>query len=198
MVSVIFASGGSNVGAKLPPAKWIMPPIKRLQRGSLKFQSNNFNEPLHLSSQMAKRSLPPKPCIGRWDIDPRGNGWCGATFTFLVSLLSPRPLTNSSRAAAVSDRPLLGCCGAKTCDRRLIFGRAAGFSGCLDSSIWSHSCRFGCKWTDLLGVTECRRLVSSSLQCGSSLDRTPIFSCQHFAGSTRATPFSIFFAVAAL
>src|SRR6266576_6284790 len=191
MVSVIFASGGSNVGAKSPPARWITPPIRRQRGDSLKFQSNNFGEPLHLSSRMAKPSLPPKRYIGRWDIDPRGNGWCGATITFLVSLRSPRPLTNSSRGIAVSDRPLLDCCGAKTCDRRPIFGRAAGFSACLDSSISSHSCRFGCKWMDFLGVTECRRLVGFSLQFDSSLGRTLIFFCQHFAGSTRATPFSI-------
>ena len=48
---------------------------------------------------------------------------------------SPRPPTNSSPDIAVSDRPLLDCYGATTCVRRLIFGRVAGFSACLDSFI---------------------------------------------------------------
>ena len=51
MVSVIFASGGSNVGAKSPQAKWIMPRIRRQPRDSPKFQSNNFSVQLHSSSR---------------------------------------------------------------------------------------------------------------------------------------------------
>ena len=68
---------------------------------------------MHSSSRMAKPSLPPKPCIARCDIDLRGNGWRGATITFLVSPAFPRPLTNSSRGIAVSDRPLLDCLWGK-------------------------------------------------------------------------------------
>src|SRR4029453_14826443 len=115
MVSVIFASGGSNVGAKSLLGKWIMPPIKRQQRGSLKFQTKDSSVGGDSSSRIARPSLPPKPCIARCDIDPRGNGWLGATITLLGSQEFPGPVTNSSRGIVMSDQLLLDCCGATTC-----------------------------------------------------------------------------------
>src|SRR5689334_10054264 len=120
MVSVIFATGGSNAGANSPLAKWIMPPIRRQPRSSLKFQSNNSSVPLHSSNQMAKPALLQKPCIARCDIDLRGNRWLGATITCLASQQFPRLLTNSSPTIEVSDQQLLDCSGVKMCGRRLI------------------------------------------------------------------------------
>src|SRR4029453_805105 len=198
MASVIFANDGSNVGAKSRLAKWIMPLIRRQPRGSPKFRSNNSNDRSHSSSQMVKRSLLPKPCIARCDIDLRGNGWRGATIMSLVSHGFPRLLTSSSRSIAVSDQPLLDCFGARTCGRRLFFGRGAGFSVCLVSSISSHSSRFGSKSMGLLAAMASRRLVGFSRQFGSNSGQTPIFFYQRFAGSTRVTRFYISFAVAAL
>src|SRR6266545_89542 len=122
MASVFFASGGSNVGAKSPRAKWITPPIKKQPRGFPKFQSTNSSARLRSSSRMAKPSLPLKPCIARCDIVLRANGWHGVTITSLVSQGFLRPLTNSSRGIAASGQLSLDSCGAKMCGRRPTFG----------------------------------------------------------------------------
>jgi hypothetical protein len=116
-----------------------------------------FKRAVASSSLMATPSSPPKPCIARCDVDLRGNGWRGATIMSLGSQEFRRPLTNSSRGIVVSDQPLLDSSGAKMCGRRLIFGRGAGFSACLASSISSHSFRFGSKSMGLLAATECRQ-----------------------------------------
>src|SRR6266480_697825 len=132
MVSAIFASGGSNVGAKSPLARWIMPPIRRQQRGSLKFQSNNSSVRLHSSSRMAKPSLPPKPCIARCVIDPRGNGWRAAPDLFLgAPLVSPHAWAHLSDRLRVS----LGA-GGWTCWRqRNVAGKPV--SPCSSAATWA-------------------------------------------------------------
>src|SRR5437016_941945 len=135
MANVISAGCGLSAGEKSPPVRSITHLTRRLQADSQKFLEKSLRARWLSLSRTAKRLLPRKPSIARWDIDHRENGWRGATITFRDSQPFLKSLTSSSLVIADSARLLLDCCGEKTYGRQLTFGPNAGFFAHSDSLI---------------------------------------------------------------
>jgi len=200
-----LASGGSNVWRENPPlAKWIMPHLSRgSSRGSQKFRSKQFKHAVAFIEPDGKPSLPAEGRVSLVEIsilEEVADVELRSRFLGFAGHFRDRLQISSRRNRGLGSTFTRLLWGKDVAGRRLIFWARRWFS----SHAWTHlsdrlRVSLGASgWTCWQQRNVARKSVFS-LRFGSNLGQGRLFfSCQHFAGSTRATPFYISFAVAAL
>ena len=199
MANVIFASGGSNVGAKSPLAKWIMPPIKRQRTRFPEIPIEQFKRAVafiepdgeaFFAAEAVYRSL-------RYRSSRKWLAWSYDHVPGFAGDFRDRlQIHRSASRSRISRYPIV--MGQRRAAADLFLGASL-----VSPHAWTHlsdrvRVSLGASgWTCWQQRNVARKSVSP---CSSAATwaRRLFRSCQHFAGSTRATPFYISFAVAAL